>query len=173
MFTQNHQFGKIHVEKIRERLSLRIKKTNAKSISKGLGWGREACFKRIGHPLVLKAAGNYLFSKLPCTGGGGKNSRICLGHPPGQPKMRLSNSDIWKWQIWILQKIGFLVENREVSTFYPAAGFRISPPGSTSQTRRIHPPGQISQFYPPGLIMTRRVCMYAYVYICLLLFDAI
>ena len=33
----------------------------------------------------------------------------------------------------------------------------ISPPGSAVQTRRIHPPGQISQFHPPGLIMTCRV----------------
>ena len=34
----------------------------------------------------------------------------------------------------------------------------IPPPGSTVQTRRIHPPGQISQFHPPGLLMTCRVC---------------
>ena len=34
----------------------------------------------------------------------------------------------------------------------------VPPPGSTVQTRRIHPPGQTSQFYPPGIIMTSRVC---------------
>ena len=28
--------------------------------------------------------------------------------------------------MWILQKFGFLVENREVSTFFPAAGFGTS-----------------------------------------------
>ena len=33
----------------------------------------------------------------------------------------------------------------------------IPPPGSAVQTRRIHTPGQISQFHPPGLIMTCRV----------------
>ena len=34
----------------------------------------------------------------------------------------------------------------------------IPPPGSTVQTRRIHPLGQTSQFYPLGIIMTFRVC---------------
>ena len=34
---------------------------------------------------------------------------------------------------------------------------RDSTPGATVQTRRIHPLGQISHFYPPGIIMRPRV----------------
>ena len=33
-------------------------------------------------------------------------------------------------------------------------------PRSAVQTRRIHPPGQISQFHPLGLIKTCRVCIH-------------
>ena len=41
----------------------------------------------------------------------------------------------------------------------------ISPPGSAVQTRRIHPPGQISEFHPPGLIMTCRVNGHSIIFI--------
>ena len=39
--------------------------------------------------------------------GGGPNVQTFFGHPPGQPKMRLSNSDTWK----------FVIKDREVSMF--------------------------------------------------------
>jgi hypothetical protein len=34
----------------------------------------------------------------------------------------------------------------------------ISPPGPTVQKRRIQPQGQISQSYPPGMILTCSIC---------------
>ena len=44
--------------------------------------------------------------------------------------------------------------------FFEMVGFwsvGIQPSGANAQKRQIHPPGQISQFYPPGIIMTCRV----------------
>ena len=63
----------------------------------------------------------------------------------------------------IITQNRFLVENREVTTLFqqPDLGLRwdfaprVSRPDKTNL-----PPGQISPFHPPGLIMTCRVVLY-------------
>ena len=69
-------------------------------------------------------------------------------------------------------------KSRSVNIFFSSRFWDldgIPPPGSTVQTRRIHPQGQTSQFYPPGIIMTSRVseCFLMLVNALLMLVNAL
>ena len=67
--------------------------------------------------------------------------------PPGQPKIRLSNADAWKWLIWLLQVICFLVKKKWFLSSSQTWDFdEISPPGQPSRKDESPPPGQFLNF---------------------------
>ena len=72
---------------------------------------------------------------------GGPNVRISFWHSPGQPQMRLSNSDARRLYIWLLQQVGFLVEIREVLTICSRIwDFDATPNPRVSRPEKTNPP---------------------------------